>query len=76
MYLSFREVTEDHAKNEGNTLPVRFCIKCKKHRLPLGGTQIRGTSRHNPHKFICGECNGNNKRSSFDISESTVNNSA
>lgn len=68
-FRGYRETTENHAKTAGVMLPVRFCIKCKKYRLLYGGSRIKGTSRHNPSKFICGECNGNNARTNAPISE-------
>jgi hypothetical protein len=40
----------------GATIPVRKCHGCGKSGTLEGGKYIRGTSRHNPGKFLCADC--------------------
>ena len=40
----------------GITIPSRKCSKCHKTKEQSKGKYFRGTSRHNPGYFICGEC--------------------
>ncbi len=57
--MEYRARTERSAKNAGIVLNRRYCHKCGKAKGTIGGKLTRGTSRHNPSVFICGECNAN-----------------
>ena len=57
----FREQTKAfEASAPGCTNIVKRCVCCGKHKKLDGGKVKRGTSRHNPEQFTCGDCvNGN-----------------
>lgn len=38
------------------TLALRHCKKCGQFKQQAGGKYVKGTSRHNPSRFICKDC--------------------
>ena len=61
---SFREQTRRfESTGPGSTNIVKRCVTCRKYKALGGGKVIKGTSRHNPEQFTCGDCiNGNTIR--------------
>jgi len=52
----YREITNQPTNSDGISLNLRYCSICKNRVQIAGGKYIRGTSRHNPGRFICKDC--------------------